>query len=238
VTDPTPASDAKSPWWLAFRVIDEPAQVFRALAARPTVMVPIILLVITAGIVAVGTPASTLRSRAERQAEMMEQRAPDRFTEDDRAQMLEDAAGTRNRLIIFAAGAVIGVIALMIVAAVLLLIFNAIGSQPVKFKDELAIATHAYMPQLLGAILMILLARFAAFDQPLSLGFLFREGFLHSLGQQITLFGVWNIILLALGNQIRAGLKGFGTPLAIVGGLWFVVILMFAGLGTAFGGAG
>jgi hypothetical protein len=218
------------------RVIDEPAQVFRALAHRPTVLVPIILLVLTAGIVAVGTPTSTLRSRAERQADIVEQRAPERMTAEDRAEMLQGAAGARNRAIIFGAGSIVGFVALLIVSAVLLLIFNAAGAQPLKFKDELAIATHAYVPQLLGAILIVVLARFASFEESLSLGFLVREGFLHNLGQQITLFGAWNVVLLALGNQIRAGMKGLGTPLLIVGGLWMLVNVGFAAIATAFGG--
>ena len=238
MTHPSQTTEQKSPWWLALRVIDEPGAVFRALAQKPTVILPIILLVLTAGIVAVGTPASTLRSRAERQADIVEQRAPERMTADDRAEMLEEAAGTRNRAIIFGAGSVVGFIALLGVAGVLLLIFNAAGTQPLKFKDELAIATHAYVPQLLGAILMIVLARFASFEESLSLGFLVREGFLHNLGQQITLFGAWNVVLLALGNQIRAGMKGLGTPLFIVGGLWMLVNVGFAGIASAFGGAG
>ncbi|MEE9534681.1 MAG: hypothetical protein V3W06_09680, partial [Acidimicrobiia bacterium] len=145
-----------------------------------------------------------------------------------------------TRVIIFVSQGAFILIMFTVVAAVLMLIFGAMGSEPIKFKDEFSIAAHAYVPQLLGALLIVLLMRFAGADESfLSLGFMFdQEGspFLHRLGNEFGLFGAWNVFLLALGNQIRTGGKGIGTPLAIVGGLWVLVNLGFAGLATVFGG--
>jgi hypothetical protein len=237
MTDSGHPEPTREPWWLVLRVIDEPIAVFRQLAVKPQVVVPLALLVVTALIVGFGTPASTLQSSVERQAQVLEERAPDRFDEDEWAERIANASNVRSRLFIGGIGAAVGLVVLLIAAGVLQLVFGAVGSAPLKFKDELAIVTHAYVPQLLGATLLVLLARFAGLEQmQLSLGFLFREGFLHHLGNQFTLFGAWNVFLLALGNQIRTKMKGLGAPLAIVGVLWVLVNFGRAGLASVSGG--
>jgi hypothetical protein len=240
VSDPTEVVELKSPWWLVLRVIDEPAAVFRQLAAKPVFILPLVLLVVTSAIVAFGMPDSILREQAERQADMIEQRAPDRMTEADRVEMLERATSVQSRLLyVFGLGSVGGIVVLLIVAGVMRLVFGAVGAEPLTFKDELAITAHAWVPQLLGGILMIPLWRYVGFEGNLSLGFLFPgEGFLHNLAAGITLFGVWTVVLLALGNQMRVRIKGFGTPFAIVFGLYFLVKVVAAGLTTLATGIG
>ena len=239
MSEPNERAELKSPWWLAFPVIDEPGAVFSQLAVKPVFLVPIILLVVTTAIVAAGMPTSMLREQAERQADIMEQRAPD-FTEEDRIEILENASSPKTRAIyLFGLGSVGSIVVLLIIAGVFRLIFGAVGAEPLTFKDELAITMHGWMPQLFGSILMVLLWRFAGFEQTLSLGFLVPgEGFLHNFAAGITLFGVWTVILLALGNQIRTRMKGMGTALTIVGGLYIVVKLVAAGFTTLVAGLG
>jgi hypothetical protein len=230
-------NEVKGPWWLALRVIDEPVEVFRQLAVRPRVLVPFLLMVVAGAIFAFGTPQSTLRRQAERTADMLAERAPERFDEAQRLEMLDKAGSTVRRVTM--AGSVIAVqaISVLVVAGVLLLVFNAYGSEPLRYKDELAITTHAFVPQLLGMVVLVLLARFAGFeDMQLSLGFLFKDGFLHDLGVQFTPFGAWNIVLLGLGNQIRTGAKSLSGPLSIVVVLWLLVNFGFAALSSVFGG--
>jgi hypothetical protein len=240
VPEPIEQTELKSPWWLAFRVIDEPGAVFRQLAAKPVFIVPLILLVVTTAIVAAGMPTAMLREGAERQADIMERRAPDTFTEADRIEMLENASSPKARMLwIFGLGSVGAIVVLLVIAAVFRLIFGAVGSEPLTFRDELAITTHAWMPQLFGGVLMVLLWRYAGFEQTLSLGFLVPgEGFLHNLAAGITLFGVWTVYLLALGNQVRTRMKGIGTALTIVGGLYILVKLVSAGFTTLAMGLG
>jgi hypothetical protein len=181
-----------------------------------------------------------LREGAERQADMMERRAPDTFTEADRVEMLESASSTKSRvLFVFGIGTVGSIVVLLIIAAVFRLIFGAVGSEPLTFKDELAITTHAWMPQLFGGVLMVVLWRYAGFEDTLSLGFLFPgEGFLHNFAAGITLFGLWTVYLLALGNQIRTRMKGIGTAVTVVGGLYILVKLVAAGFTTLAMGLG
>jgi hypothetical protein len=236
-TNRVPASEGRNPWWLAVRVIDEPVEVFKQLAQRPRALIPLLLIVVTFGIVGFGTPDSILRDRAQEQVRLLEERAPDRLTEERRLEMLEGAGSVTNRALITGGGTVVSLFSLAIVAVVLLLVFNAYGSTPLKFKDEFAIAAHAFVPQLLGLVLIFVLQRFAGFtDLQLSLGFLFDEGFLHHLGVQFTPFGAWNAFLLALGNQIRIGAKSLRGPLIIVGALWVVANVGFAAFSAAVGG--
>lgn len=235
----TPSDEtAKPSWWLLLRVLDEPATVLQQLATAPRALGPIIALVAVAAIVGFATPARTLETMARQQIQTVRERAPDRLSDDEAQQAIARASGVRNRLIIFLAQSTTTLIALVVVAAVLMLIFGAVGAEPIRFKDEFAIAAHAYVPQLAGALLVVLLMIFAGFERMgLSLGFLFDRDtapFLHSLGNQFTIFGAWNVVLLALGNQIRIGAKGLGGPLAIVGGLWIVVNLVLAAVTSAF----
>ena len=230
-------NEARGPWWLAFRVIDEPVEVFRQLARRPRVLVPFILIVVVGIGFSFGTPETVLRRQVERTANMLQERAPERFTEAQRLEMIENAGSVPRRLTMAGSVVVAQVITMFVVAGVLLLIFNAYGSEPLRYKDELAITTHAFIPQLLGMVLLVLLARFAGLEEmQLSLGFVFKEGFLHDLGVQFTPFGAWNIVLLALGNQIRTRTKSIGGPLAIIGVLWILVNFGFAALASVFGG--
>jgi hypothetical protein len=232
-----PDTESRGPWWLALRVIDEPAAVFRQLAARPRFAVPLLLIVLTSVVAGLGIPDTTLRMRAAEQADMLQERAPDRFTEEQREEMLAEAASPRNRILITVGYVVYGILSLLIVAAVLLVVFKGFGQEPLAYKDELAIVTHAYVPQLLGTVILVLLARFAGYEEmQLSLGFLFDEGFLRHLGTQFTPFGAWNVVLLALGNSIRTRAKSIWGPLAIVVGLWIMVNLGFAAVSSAMGG--
>lgn len=232
---PTPAAvSPKSPWWLVLRVFDEPGQVFQALAARPRALLPILLLVVVSGVVAFATPEATLRSQAETQLRAAERRAPDRFSPEERERLLARAASPSNRLIIFAAGAAVSLVSLLVVAVVLQLVFGAMGTQSISFREEFAVVTHSHMPQLAGALLTIgLIVVMKVPELSLSLSFLFDQEsspFLHRLGSLFTFFAAWKVVLLAVGNRALTGAKGLGGPLALVGGLWVVVNFALAAL--------
>ncbi len=228
----------KSAIWLASRVFDEPVQVFTELAARPRALLPIILLVVVTAIVAFGTPDDILQDRARDQIEAVRERA--QLTDEQVQERVEGAASIRNRaLLMFGIGSVAGVAVLALIAVVLMLIFGATGPEPIKFKTEFGILAHANLISLAGLVLMVILMRFGGIGDPqLSLGFLFGEEtspFLHRFARQITLFGTWHMLLVALGNKILSKAKGIGGPLVIVGGLWLLVKLVGAALGGLFG---
>ncbi len=229
----------KSPIWLVLRVFDEPVQVFKELAVRPRILLPAILLVLVTGVYAYGMPDAVLQEQTRSQMEAIQERA--QLTDEQVQERVDRAAGPSARGLIFGAGAAGSLAALAIVALVLMLIFGATGPEPIKFKTEFSVILHANVVPLAGAVLMVLLMRFGGMSEPtLSLGFLFNEeanGFLYRFANKITLFGTWNMLLLALGNQILSKGKSFTGPLFIVGGLWLLVLLGFAALGgLGFGG--
>jgi hypothetical protein len=231
------AAGPRGPLWLALRVLDEPVAVFRQLAEHPRALAPIILLALAAAVLALGTPAETLRREARNQADAMEDVLGDRFTEEDRLRIIDGAASTRSRAITFAAAIVGGLISITVAALVLKLIFSATSGATITFRDEFAIAAHAYVPQMIGIVLGVALVTFAGLERPdFSLGSLFGEPgtFLHSFASQLTFFGAWGVFLLAVGNQIKTKAPSVTGALAIVGGLWILLKLVSAGVASMF----
>ena len=236
MTQPTTGEPTgPSALWLALRVFDEPSTVFQHLATRPRFWVPIALMVLTAVAGAYLTPESVFREQLRPRIEAA-QRAG-QLTEEQAQQQLENAGGSTTRIAALVAGAAGVPIMMAIIAGVLMLIFGAGGANPVPFKTEFAVVTHAYMVSLAGILLVVLLMRFAGMEQVgFSLSFLFDRdsGFPFRFAEQITLFGAWNVFLVALGNKIITKGKGLVGPLVIVGGLWLLLkvgMAALAGLG-------
>jgi hypothetical protein len=230
----------KSPVQLVLRVLDEPAAVFTELAARPRALLPVILWLVVAFASTFGMPTRIMRSATEHQLQTMEQHRPGVITPEVRQRAVERAGGVVSRSSAFAAVAVIGLLTIVVVAAVLRVVFGGLSPEPITFRQEFAIAAHAYVPQILGAIatlIAIVVTSDAQFR--FSLGVLFDPdsgGFVYKLANQFTLFGAWNVYLLALGNQIKTREKSIATPLVIIGALWVVVGFLFAGLQSVMGG--
>jgi hypothetical protein len=240
VTNATPTDQSWPAWKLALRVIDEPAEVFRQLAGRPTAWIPIVLMVVFSAVLWMGLPDQPIQSQTREQLEAAQERAPDRVTDELIAERLERAVSPAGRAISTALQVAYYLVAFLVVAAVLMLVFGTTSSEPIRYKEEFSIVVHAFVPQVIGFLLYVVLARFAGMDQPvLNLGFLVdRESslFLWVFLSRITLFSAWNVYLLALGNQLRTGAKGIGGALTIVTGLWMLVNLAFAGVASIFAG--
>lgn len=240
--DVVPENGRRGSWWLALRIFDEPRLVFQRLAARPRAGVPLLLLLVVSAVGAFGPPREALEAGARNQALALRARAPERFSEEDVRRIVERAGSLSTRAIVLAGNAAIALLILTVVTLVLMLIFGATGAEPTGFRDEFAIAAHAYLPQLLGVVVTVALVRIGVpgFDMPsaspLSLEFLFDEArrpFLRRLASMFTVFGAWNVLLLALGNQVKSGMKRLAGPLAIVGTLWIlanVALAVFADL--------
>jgi hypothetical protein len=231
-------AEPKSALWLALRVFDEPARVFAQLSEQPRALVPILLIALVSVGVAFGMPSQVLRSAAEQQLKIMEQRRPGGVTPDIREKALSSGTGTTARVLVAAAGTVNSLVVLAVTSGVLLLCFNGLSGAALTFRDEWSLAAHAFLPQTLGAIVTVI--GVAMLEDPqfrISLGFLVGEDssrFLHHFANQFTFFGAWSAYLLALGNQIRTRDKSIAGPFAIVGGLWLLGNLVSAGIATMF----
>jgi hypothetical protein len=234
------SAQPKSPIQLVLRVLDEPGAVFTELAARPRALLPVILLIVVAAASTLGIPTRIMRGAVEHQLQTLEQNHPNMMTPEARQRAVQRAGSPVSRATAFVIGTAIGLISLVIVAAVLRMVFGGMSAEPITFRHEFAIAAHAYVPQILGGIatlIAIIVTSDAQFR--FSLGLLFSSdsgGFLPRLANQFTLFGAWNVYLLALGNQIKTKTKGIGTPLTIIAGLWVVVCFVLAGVQSVLGG--
>ncbi len=232
------AAPPKSALWLALRVIDEPGRVFDELRVRPRSLVPILLVVLVMFAVAFGIPSEVLKSTTDRQFAATEQRAPGSIPPEMRERTLARVTSVSGRLLVAGAGVAGSLVSLVLTSGVLMLIFRGVSGTAIRFNDEWAIASHAFLPQTIGAV--VTLAAIAMFGDPefrVSLGFLVStetSRFLHNFANQITFFGAWNVYLLALGNQIKVRDRSIATPLAIVAGLWLAVSLTGAAVATAF----
>lgn len=230
----------KSALWLAFRVFDEPGQVFAELAQRPRALVPILILALAFVGVAVGAPTPVLRSATQQQFDAIERSRPGAIAPEIREKAIQQAGGVRGRMNLLIFPVLISLIFMALSAAVLSLVVNSISSVEIGFRDEWAIVSHANMALVLGILVTwVGISLTGDMTFRVALGFLVpRETsqFGHSLGQQLTVFGAWYVYLLALGNQIKMKAKGVGTPLAIVGGFWILISLTLAWLSSLFGG--
>lgn len=136
----------------------------------------------------------------------------------------------------------------LIVAAVLLGVFNFGFAAEVTFSQALAIVFYAFLPRTILVVLMgvsLLIASdpntidIAGNPMPTNFGFFMDpqgNAFLYSLVSNLDVFALWSVILLGLGfasvsrnKKLTVG-TGIATMLAIYG----VVILIGAGLKAAF----
>ena len=80
----------KSPWWLAFRVLDEPGAVFAEIAARPRFLVPLLILFFAApAFFAFTAPDSVYQAQVEQRIAMEERGDPGSVTSERRAELME-----------------------------------------------------------------------------------------------------------------------------------------------------
>ena len=231
------ATPVHSPFWLAFRVLDEPGRVFTQLAERPRALIPVLLMVISGLVVGFAMPASVLESAAERQLRAFEQRQEQSFAPDIRSEALTRSSSAPGRALVAAASVANSTISVAFTSVVLVLVFNATGAR-IRFREQWAISAHAFVPWIVGSLVTVMII--AALNNPffkMSLGFLVgaeRHPFLYSFADQFTFFGAWNMYLLALGNHIRLRDRPWSSVLVVVGGLWLVTNLLAAAIATAF----
>jgi Yip1 domain len=230
----TPAPEGKSALWLLFRVLDEPTQVFKQLAAAPRVLMPILAIFVALAVTSFATPQTILRQQAELGMQAAEKMAPGRITPEMRQQAADKAASIGSRVQKWLFGSIGLVVVSLIVALVLQGGFSLAGGE-ISFKEEWAIVLHAQVPALVGLLVIAALmpvTQSATFN--LGLGFLISQDtspFFHAFLMQITLFSVWHIYLLALGNQVKTNAKSVGGSLGIVISLWLVFALLVSLLG-------
>jgi hypothetical protein len=241
---PTPApATTDNSFSRIFGVLFAPKQTFESIVRRPTWIVPVILgCILFMAVVAVFTQRGGWPSFFEKQN-----------ATNSRMQRMsaEDRERTMNAQIKFAPtfgyveGVIIPPIAALLVAAVLMLVFNLSGATKVDFKTSLAIVSYAWVPWLIHGVLSILIL-FLKDPSTVDLqnivasnpgAFLSDEAskWLVSLVSSVDIFALWTLVLLAIGYSVTNPKKlSLGMAFILVVIPWIFFIAIKVGLTAAF----
>lgn len=240
---PTPApATTDNSFSRIFGVLFAPKHTYESIVRRPTWIVPVIVgCILFVAVVAVFTQRGGWPSFFEKQN-----------ATNSRMQRMsaEDRERTMNAQIKVAPtfgyleGVIIPPIAALLVAAVLMLVFNLSGATKVDFKTSLAIVSYAWVPWLIHGVLSILIL-FLKDPSAVDLqnivasnpGVFFSDDaskWLVSLVSSIDIFALWTLALLAIGYSATNPRKlSLGKALVLVVIPWIFFIAIKVGLTAA-----
>jgi len=249
----TPATPAPPPpvpvnsFGRLFGVFFEPKATFESIAQRPTWVLPMIVLILIS-IVIVALIGSRVGWRqvidrqiasSPRAQQRMEQVPP-----AQREQILDKQAKFAG--VIAYVGVIVGtVIAEVIVAALLLAVFNIMAGSKISFSTSLGIVAHSWMPYaitgLLGILILFIKDPSTIDTQNLvasNPGALLPDGsakWLVSLLTSLDLFTFWVLVLQGIGYSATNPKKiSFGKAFASILAVWLLFVLIKVGFAAAF----
>lgn len=142
---------------------------------------------------------------------------------------------------------IFGIIVYLILAAIFLGIANFVLGYEARYKQTLAMVSHAFLAMtlffLLAALVVALMGDPSSFQMvnPIgtNVGFYLDKAstapFLYALAGRLDIFALWTTVLLSLGLAKIGGKKGkFGSAFGTVVALWLLMILTVAGVTAAF----
>jgi Yip1-like protein len=220
-------------------VIFSPGKTFESIARRPTWLAPLLLWTAMSVVVtSVLLPKIDYNRMIRASFEKRGQTIPE--------ERLQSIVQTQKRIapVLYTGIAAVAPAAIaLLVALVYWAAFKAFGWD-MKFAQAFGVTTHAFVPSILGSILILpVLARRESVD-PQTMGDLLRSnlGFLvdqesskmlHSLLQSLDLFSFWCLALLAIGFAAAAKVSR-ASAAGIVLTLWLLYVLGKAGLAAVF----
>jgi hypothetical protein len=166
----------------------------------------------------------------------------DKLPADQQAQQLQVGA-TITRYISYSLP-VLNLIIFVVIAAVLMGVFNFAAGASVPFKTSLAIVVYGSLPGIIGAVLGIV-SMFAGVDpagfnaqNPVATNpayFMDPTGnkFLYGVASALDVFIIWNIVVMGIGFACNSKVKR-STAIAIVAGCYLTYKLVSAGMAAAF----
>jgi Yip1 domain len=230
-----------------FGVFFEPKATFESIVQRPTWVLPMLaLILISVVIVALIGSRVGWRQVIDRQI-ANSPRAQQRMEQVPPAQRDE----ILNRQAKFAGvigyvGVIVGTaIAEVVVAALLLAVFNIVGGSQIRFSQSLGIVTHSWMPYfitgLLGILILFIKDPSTIDTQNLvasNPGALLPDGsakWMVSLLTSLDLFTFWVLVLQGIGYSTTNPKKlSFGKAFSYVLAVWVIFVLVKMGLAAAF----
>jgi hypothetical protein len=226
-----------------FGAFFSPKATFQAIARRPTWLAPIILLsLVSLGLVGLFGHRVGWRAFFEKQdanSSRFEQASP-----EQQRQTLEGQV-KYGPPFVYATAAISTMVAALIIAAVLLGVFNGLGGSRFSFKTSLGIVAHAWMPGLILGLLGVLVL-FVKDPSTIDLQNLVASNagaflssnspkWLAAMLTSLDVFSFWYMILMAIGYSAAAPKKlSFAKAFFTIFGLWFVYVLVKVGLTAAF----
>jgi hypothetical protein len=218
-----------------FGVLFSPKPTFESIVKRPTWIVPVALgCIFFIAVVAVFTQRGGWPSFFEKQdassSRMQQMSAEDR----------ERAMGAQIKFaptFAYVEGLIIPPVSALVVAGVLMLVFNLSGATKINFKTSLGIVAFAWVPWLIHGVLSILIL-FLKDPSTVdlenivasNLGALLADDaakWLAALLGSIDIFAIWTLILLAIGYSSTNPKKlsiGKALVLAIIPWILFIVV--------------
>jgi hypothetical protein len=218
-------------------VLVSPGKTFEAIAARPTWVVAMVVLVI------VGVITGTLISGKIDYEDVIRESLEDQGRELGEAQTQQaiDVGEKIARIMTVVGPLIFQPLIYLLLAAVFMVLFNVLGGD-LTFVKSLAVIVHGMMPRLVLALLSIpvILGREEFTARELEGGgvmasnpgaFLDEDAGagLVALASSFDVFSIWTIVLLVVGFAAAARIPK-GTAAGGVVGLWIIYILGKVGL--------
>jgi hypothetical protein len=225
-------------------ILFDPKPAFADIAARPRWWAPMVLLIV----LAMGfTFAYSQRVGWERFMRQTIESSPrtQNLTVEQREQAI--AMQTKIASIFGYVGAAVAIpIYMLVVAGVMLLVFNTMLSAGLRFRKVFGITCYASLTGVVGTALAILvmflknpedfnLRNPTAFNVGAFLDPQTTPKWLQAAGGSLDLFTIWTILLLATGLSVAARKVSWGSALAAVIGPWIVWIAVKSIWASLFG---
>jgi Yip1 domain len=245
---PSPATtDSDSSFGRIFGVLFSPKPTFQSIARRPTWILPLILVVVVSvGVVFTFGQRVGWRNFMIRQDQQSArtQKQMESMTAEQRQNMIDTQ--TKLAPIITYPVMVLGIfIYAVVIAAVLMLVFNLIYGTKIGFVPSLAIVSHSWVPGIIGGLLGILIL-FLKDPSTVDLEHLVASNggafladdsakWLVTLLTAFDLFIFWNMILMAIGfSAVDPKKITFGKALGTIVAVWLIYVVAKVGLVAAF----
>jgi hypothetical protein len=219
-------------------VFFSPKEAFADIAARPTWIVPTVVLVLFTLIACVA-----LNQRMDWRQFMTQQIEHDSRAADLSAEQKEqriEAGAKYAPIFTYVFGIPAPLVLVLLAAAVLLGIYNLAAGADLNYSTSLGIVSHAYLPTIASTVIFLLVLFLKPpgtfnLDNPVAtnLGVLVPEDapkWLMKLGMSFDIFSFWILILIALGFAAARPKKlPFSKSLTIAVVSWAIFVLVRVG---------
>jgi hypothetical protein len=228
-------------------VLFSPGETFRDIARKPSWIVPWIFLTLTGLAISFALVQRVDWVQAQRtQIERvpMAARQYEQLTPEQREQAFQQRA-VLAKVLRYVRGAIGSLALILIMGGIYLGVFNLIGRAGINYKTACTMTAYGYLPialRELAGVPVVFLKEASTIDPDNFLAsnlaaFLPSDAKLWqvALGTSVDLFGIWVLILLAMGFAATNPKKlSFGKSLGIVLGVFCVFLLLGLGIAAIF----